>query len=217
MTMQVGMLGIDGLVIAGDTKRHVAPLWRVWHTYNSSKMKVEISDTEKIAVACAGDMDTALLIANRIFHELPPFTTIQNRERDIREIGVSTTRAEQHGAECITAFAEPEPSLYVLGCDKDGNGRCECVDRDHIGDPGNPAYFLAERHYREGLSVDQLVRLSAHIIVAAGKLNNGIIGGLEIVTLKSGKFHRWSKDENDTLKREITEADKKIEELILGV
>jgi 20S proteasome alpha/beta subunit len=212
MTMQVGMVGADGLVLVGDTRRYVEPRDRDWYSYSSSKIK--IADSGRIAIACARNMDISLRIAQRIFSELPSFTSIQDREHSIWEIGMDTTRNQ--AAECIIAFADPTPSLYVFLCDGNGDGRCEEVDRISTGNTGNPAYFLAERYYTSLLSVAQLMRLAANIIVAAGTLNSGAIQGLEVVTLNSVGFRQWSREENRTLENEAKETGRQIGELILG-
>jgi hypothetical protein len=63
MTIQIGMVGTDGILIARDTKWTAEPLLigRNWaagrHGFNSSKIK--ISPERHIAVSCARNMETA--------------------------------------------------------------------------------------------------------------------------------------------------------------
>ena len=58
MTFQVGMLGSNGIVLAGDTLWSASPFqggYLVRNTYGSGKIRV--SETKRIAIACAGHAD----------------------------------------------------------------------------------------------------------------------------------------------------------------
>jgi len=71
MTMQVGMVGTDGVLIASDTRWMNTPRLRnnqFWaggrYTFNSPKIR--ISHERGIAISCAKDMETARHVANEI-------------------------------------------------------------------------------------------------------------------------------------------------------
>jgi 20S proteasome alpha/beta subunit len=83
-----------------------------------------------------------------------------------------------------------------------------------IGDAGNSAIFWAMRFYSRTLSVRQLTRLAALVVVSAGKLNNGSIGGLEVMTCDQAGIHRWPRRENETLESDTQNLLKQIGELI---
>src|SRR6266700_1802091 len=76
MTMQVGMVGTDGIVIAGDTKWSNEPMLvnRNWaggrYGFNSTKMK--FSTEHGIAIACARDMTVSCWMAHQILTILKP-------------------------------------------------------------------------------------------------------------------------------------------------
>lgn len=211
MTMQVGMVGTDGLVLAGDTRQYVERSGRTWSSYNSSKIRLDA--TGRMAIACARNMEVSLRIAEKIFAELP-VVNVEDRAVRIQNIGMGI--AAGFDAECIVAFADPVPSLYAFLCDKIGNGRCDELDRILTGDAGNPACFWAERYYTRFLGVSQLTRLAAQIVVAAGTMNSGSIQGLEVVTLEAAGFRRWSKEENYALEFAADGLGKQIGELVLG-
>jgi hypothetical protein len=210
MTLQVGMVGIDGVVIVGDTWRYVEPQHKSWSGYHASKLRV--GDSSRIAVACARDMDTSTRIAEEIFLRLAGDSS--DRSREILDIG--TRVASGHDSECLIAFADPVPSLYLFLCDKNGNRRCEEVySCFSIGDAGNSAIFWAMHFYSRTLSVRQLTRLAALVVVSAGKLNSGSIGGLEIMTCDQAGIQCWPRPENETLESDTQNLLKQIGELIL--
>ncbi len=214
MTLQVGMTGVDGLVLVGDTKQFKEPPQGIWSSYHSSKIK--IGDNGKIAIACARNMLLADRIAEEILANIAE-CDVQSRGRRILDIGTKLAMPDKAGAECIVAFAEPEPSLHLFQLVSDGTPYCTIpVDRTVSGNSGNAAYFWAERYYKQSLRVEQLVRLGAHIVVAAGKLSSGSIGGLEIVTCDSSGFHRWAKQQNKEAEFEAARMGEYVGGLILG-
>lgn len=210
MTMQVGMVGSDGIVIAGDTRQYVESPGRPWRSYSSSKIKLD--GTGQIAIACARNIDMSFRIADQIFAAIPS-VAVEGRADKIRDIG--SCLAVGIDAECIVAISEPVLSLFFLQCHRNGDARCDQVDRCAAGDVGNPAYYWAERFYDRHLPMSQLVRIAAHIVVGAGSMNNGSVRGLEMVTLEASGFRKWSTEENDALESEITEEGKRISEIVL--
>ena len=66
MTMQIGMVGIDGVLLASDTR------WMntgdVRQTSHSSKMRFNHART--VAITCARNMENALRISDNIIADL---------------------------------------------------------------------------------------------------------------------------------------------------
>jgi hypothetical protein len=210
MTLQIGMVGNDGVVVVGDTWQHVEPAGKSWFGYHASKLRV--SDSGRIAVACARDMDTSTLIAEEIFQKLGDVS--RNRRSEIFEIG--TRLASGRDSECLVAFADPQPSLYLFLCDKSGNRRCEEVYSCFpTGDAGNSAMFWPMQFYNGALSVGQLTRLGALAVVSAAKLNSGSIGGLEVLTCDTDGIRCWSRQESETLESDMQKLLKQIGDLVL--
>lgn len=213
MTMQVAMIGSNGIVLASDTRCTVSPILSdggARHHYGASKIKID--STEQMAIACAGDMPTAKEIADRIMAELmtvEPF----HRERRIWEIGRAI--ANGHDAECLIAY--PDARLYCFQSANGGrNVSCvEIIDSVHAGDRINAATFWTTRYCRR-LPIKRLLRLAALVIVEAHNLASGGIKGLEMVYWNGAKFQRLSKAENRDWESKANQWDKQIGQYILG-
>jgi hypothetical protein len=217
MTFQVGMLGTHSLVLAGDTLHYVDPTgerWRIRSSYNSSKIK--ISDSGRIAITCARNMHLAGRIAEGLLSGLAE-CDVQDRRTRILEIGGGYAMQDKQGGECIIAFSDPTPSLYRFTLDSTATSYCDVgLDRCFAGDYGNPAGFWAERYYSSYLPLGHLTNLAAHIIISAGKMNNGSVSGLEIVTCNGDGFYRWSEDDNLSLAEKTKAQAESIGDLILS-
>jgi hypothetical protein len=122
MTMQVGLVGTDGVLIASDTKWMYEPGYidpsedqeLPRDTFNPRK--IFIHHARGIAVSCARKMSTAQYIADKIIYKL------KNENCDypcesIKKIGASVLRSKQlpKDAQCLIVFALPVPRLYFFG------------------------------------------------------------------------------------------------------
>jgi hypothetical protein len=163
-------------------------------------------------------MDISRKIAREVFAAFRGDDS-EDRRRVIRDIGTSVATGSAQDAECLVAFTGPEsPSLFRFTyTSRIGITQCDQIfDCVPAGDTGNGAFFWAMRYYRKSLPIGQLVKLGAHVVVAAGKLNSGVIAGLEVVTGDSGGFHRWSIQDNDSLESEITIEAERIGDIVLA-
>jgi len=211
--MQVAMIGSNGIVLASDTRASISPLvggQGSRHYYGASKIKIDT--TGQMAIACAGDMLIATQIADRVIAELMAIEPL-NRQRRIWEIG--RTIANGRDAECLIAY--PDQCLYFFQSANRGvDIQCpEILDSIHTGDIINAATFWTTRYYRR-LPVRRLLRLAAHVIFSAHKLNNGGIKGLEMVYWNGAKFLRLSKEENRDWEAKARKWDKQIGRFIYG-
>lgn len=213
MTIQVGMLGTDGIVLAGDTRVFRNPLTGVqapWQHYQGPKIR--ISNSGRIAVSCAHDMQTAHDVADAVFAGMT-HGDHPSCEREIKDIG--SAAAHGRNIECIIAFADPLPCLYLFQYINGGNDiECQriisCVP---AGDTRNPAVFWGMRYYQM-LPVDQLKHLAACMVVAAGELNNGTIGGFEIVFCTSEGCRRLPEESARALESSAKDKIRRIGEFI---
>ncbi len=182
MTLQVGMLGTNGVLIAGDTRLSRDPQPGIdapWQFYNGPK--ILISESRRIAVSCAHCMQTGKEIAAGIFtgmtHGDHPAC-----EQQIREIALSACRGRN--VECFIAFSDPLPSLYVFRYgkrdSKDDIESQRIISCAATGDTRNPAVFWGMSYYRL-LPLDQLKHLAACMVASAAELNSALINGLEMV------------------------------------
>ena len=105
MTLQVGMLGDNGVVLAGDMRVHRDPLAGInapWQNYQGPK--IQISDSGRIAVSCAHDMQVGKEVARAIFANMT-HGDHPSCEREIKDIG--SAAAQGRNVECIVTFVDP--------------------------------------------------------------------------------------------------------------
>jgi hypothetical protein len=210
MTLQIGMLGRDGLVVVGDTRQYLEPQGQPWYGYDSSKIRT--SSDSRIAVACAVDMDASFAIADEVVKQMAgPY----NRLVEIRNIG--NRIAEGKDSQCLIAFCDPCPELYRFSHWKTGQSKCElALGSIPIGDQWNQAYYWAMRHYNHALSCQQLSRLGALVVTTAAHLNSASIGGMEGFTCTTDGIRLWSRDESDSLQAEIRDIENGFRGVIIG-
>src|SRR5271165_3309383 len=189
MTMQVGMTASNGIILASDTKCWSEPLG-LGRTITSGLAKIRISGDRKIAVSCAYNLKLAFRVADSIIADLSP-RFWHSPEARISQIALSEldrAGVEQH--ECMIVISEPTPALYIFSCEQKSNpSAVEMCGRVltyvFCGHLTNAAVFWADRFFRPDIprlrTMEELIPLAAQIIVDAGRLNSGAIGGLEII------------------------------------
>jgi len=151
MTMQVGMVGTDGVLIASDTKWTNTPSTirgEYRHTFNSSKIITD--DSRGIAVSYARNMETARHIASSIISELSD-DEIKDPIQPIEVIGkrVLSTAGERIDAQCLIAFTRPVPRLFLFQFARvvgQWGPLCQEMDAKALaGDCFNAAIFLGRK------------------------------------------------------------------------
>jgi hypothetical protein len=224
MTMQVGMVGTDGVIIAGDTQWTATPrlVDRYWaagrYGYNSSKMR--ISEERGIAISCARDMGAACSIADKIITDLKDKDFV-SPVAAIQEIAakVSSASRQKQDAHCLVALVHPTPQLFLFQFVNDGEQwvpQCEKMDSKALaGDTLNAAIFWAEKYY-ERVPIEHLMPLAAHLVVCAHELNTATISGLEIVLCDTSGIRRLSNDSVNELQLRAKEWDRSIGQLLFG-
>jgi hypothetical protein len=221
MTVQVAMVGTDGIVLAGDTRHSIKPRFEgAAARYGYGSTKIRIDDEGKIAVCCAMDMVAAKRFADRILSELINEGPTTNRERRIKEIGIEVADGLCGGRdiECLIAFADSLTTFYrfrFMGADREASVD-QIFDAAPAGDTVNSAIFWRMRYYTR-LPISQLIVLASHLVVSAGELNTAMIDGLEIVLCDSNGFRRLSQDENREWADRAIERGKRIGDLVLGL
>lgn len=225
MTMQVGMVGADGIVLASDKRwgftGSVAK--RLWVGANLSceSTKLRVSERRGIAIACAADMVSSTKLALAILEKLDD-RDVGNPSASIESIARETIRTiyDANPPQLLLMTKEPR-RLYTLRylLDEDGKRIPQCLSVDNVGITGhctNAALFYAERYMKDlvGMPVERLIPLAAHIIVSAGILNPAGVAGLEIMYCKNGNFVRLSDEQNREWELRSLNWDKQIGELI---
>jgi hypothetical protein len=216
MTMQVAMIGSDGIVLASDlkwvTNISTYPPRRTHHF--ESKIRIHGG----IAISCAGEMLDSLRLADEIishWHEGEG-----NALRCVR--ACENPPLQYIGRECILAVASSRRLIHlqeILMEDGDSGKRWQfLVNRAQrvqtAGDEGNDARFWL-RYYDTSLSVEELKGLAAHLVVEAQNFNNAMIGGLEVVVSNDAAFRQLSEEECQRLEADARKNATEVGGLIL--
>lgn len=222
MTMQVAMVGTDGIVLASDTQR-TQLVGGMRSSFNTSKIR--ISHQRGIAISCARNMDTAGLVADSIIAGLDnsqmgsPVGSIEDIANNVIEEGKDQSNP-RNDIQCIVVLLRPRPQLfrlrsisvtgrYVAKCDQ------EIVGKVVTGDIENAAVFWSERYY-ERRPISYLARLAAQVVVMGAKISSGMNGGLEVVLGDASGFRRLSADSNAYLESTAIELDETLRKLFVG-
>jgi hypothetical protein len=213
MTMQVGMVGSDGVLLASDTRWTYTPRLRpneLWAggRYTSSTEKIIISHERQMAITCARNMEVARELAKEIISGISeeectaPIASLETIGAKV----LSSCEEKRNDAQCLIAFMYPVPQLFLLQYGT-VNARYGAVgQRMHeygfAGDNFNPSLFWVERYYKRKSPrpIEQLVPLAAHFIISSAKLST-MISGLEIVLCRPSGILRLS----DVSTRELEE------------
>jgi hypothetical protein len=226
MTIHIGMLGSDGVLLAGDvwTYANASGIRQssVWGAEAVSKIKA-YADGD-LAITRAHDMRQARTVSDAIGEKLTR-SHWENPESQIEKIA-ETALSEEHnwrGVHCLIAIREPR-SLFKLECGKDPSTQkniCICNRSTSYvvgGDAHNPATFWATRYLLTNTfgdrTVDELIPLAVQIVVDAGSIANGMIRGLEIFRSDGTKFERLSDAESKAWTIEAVKRAGDIEKLI---
>lgn len=220
MTMQVAMVGIDGIALASDTRETHPPILRenqFWSgiQYGSNASKIRISHERGIAISCALDMEVASQIADGIIRGLKD-EDFENPINAIEEIARGFQTQERIKAQCIVILARPCLQMFMFQfaiINGQWGPHCRKMQSKAIaGDNVNPAIFWMERYYDESMAVGQLIPLAAYLIVCAGQINPYGIGGLEIVRCDSAGIHPLTRAENREWESKARDLERRIKD-----
>jgi hypothetical protein len=235
MTIQIGMVGSDGIVLAGDTRRTNSGLLnsnRLWSgsRVGQDRTKIQIDGKCKIAVSSALDLETAERIAAAIIARLdisePLF--IEERIQTIANEVFNSHPKPEKGFQCLVVVAlNPRPKLFsVINANVEGEREQAAVCWEWpklaiAGDTVNGAIFWAERYYNQHLPtsrkpIAQLIPLCAHLVICARSLNPATIGGLEMVLCRSSGVEFQSEDDIQQLAERAERREDKIAEMIFN-
>ena len=219
MTMQIGIVGRDGIVLASDTQwtsvvyrtQDAQPIGRPMR-YIKHSTKIKTND--KIAVSYAQDKETSYDTAEAILARFP----CENPEAAIREIAESIPSEDRRDVQGLIAVPPFELFRFQIAWENgEWTPSCEPDSQfDIAGDTANPSMFWIHRFYQAWLTVEQLIPLAAHLITSSHLVNTGGIGGLEIATCKVDEITLLPRERTIELAKEAWERDTAITEMIFG-
>jgi len=214
MTLQVALVGTDGLILASDTKVNVLN-----QNFNSTatRSKVLIAHDRKIAACWSGEQWPSYNLADQIVRRMSdadfqyPYNSLRTLASEI--VNRRGIHGEEYAsAEVIVVTNQNEPKTYEITATRD---RCDCWRQDKIvkGHLANPALYFTERYY-DRLSIARLLPLAAHVIVNAGRINPRGIEGLEVILCTKEGFETLNAAEIAELVAWSDKADSEIKRLI---
>jgi hypothetical protein len=225
MTMQIGMVGSDGIVLASDTRWTKEPAKPKSEDitgravrYGTNGTKIKVTEGKEIAVSYAADKQSSGFVAEEIIAKL----TVENAPDPIiavQEIFNANASRRWHHVQGFIVLTHPAVQLFrfeIARNNRKWSAICEPVTfgYDVAGDVTNAAIYWAER-YPEILTVEQLIPLAAHLIVSSHHLNTAGIGGLEIVRCDASGIRQLSLESTRELVQKANEWDGTIRDLFL--
>jgi hypothetical protein len=201
VTLQVALIGTDGILLASDRKTVVRGNGLVDQSFLSSKILID--SAQGIAIAHSGNQishqvaelilsDPAPVSEKLSTPKLQSFATeVWNRDE--------SRPFDWHGELLIICKNNLDRIIKVslgpllLGKNIEGARAERALSYDKIcaGHASNPAIFFSEHYYPNVKKrVSQLVFLAAHLILTGSRINPNGIEGLEIVKCTSSGFER---------------------------
>jgi hypothetical protein len=221
MTLQIGLLAKDGILVASDT--------RVLNNPNKEGAYIELyehankiirSVSEDTVIAWSRNRPSEEFLSSAVEafdRDWENFTAL--RERCIQAWKIErTSRPGENIACCLLAATAGSREMYRAEFSDTGAVDVHTFYENLMprgiitGNEGNSACFLIHRYLPKtsGVSVDNLLPWAAHYILAAGKINpHGVDGLLIYVSRSGGKFKRFS----ENLRKELESNSERIDAL----
>jgi 20S proteasome alpha/beta subunit len=198
MTLQVGFVGTDGIVLASDTKygetRDGAGIRRT-----KNRTKILMDTDRRIVVSSARNMNVSEKVARTLIDEInaEEWSSPEWRIKTIAEKAMQSMPIYARDVNCLVV--SPSRRVFELFTRRQDNGadeaECEAaMDKAVAGDTFHPALFWMERYYQPRQRLRVLVPLAAHVINVANKISPDKIEGLEIVVCDDSGIRRLSPD-----------------------
>jgi hypothetical protein len=232
MTMQVGLIGDGGIVLASD-RRITASDVKVGEELTGYaafigklETKIELSQEKNIAISCADDLIFARKVARQIIAELKAddLTDEYSASGAIERIVRTALPGEEKRAQWLIALKCPD--WHLLKCllvpsespipDSDWDLSCApCRSWDFAGEITNPAISW-HKYHDEGLSPAQLIPLAAHLILSAHFFNSKGVDGLDIVQCDANGVRMLSLTSIAALQKKSRTMDRNIVEYLFS-
>jgi hypothetical protein len=213
VTFQVGIVGTDGVLLAGDLR----------YTDGSSGLRAG-SHSSKIHVrgslaSCASGDRWASRAAECCLNNLRSGDgagehMFEQCRRVLEQCELEGDKPQApHGSILFVSRNDGKSELWFADF-RTGEIPRNIQDRIWIGDVGNAAVFFLEKYApaEPGFRIDELKLLAAHSVLMAGALNPAGVEGLELVLCRDGvgDFERIEREELAVLKERSAALDSTI-------
>ena len=232
MTVQVGLTGNGGIVLASDRRLTAGDVKigedLVGYAAYTGKLetKIQLSQEKNIAISCADDFTFARKTAKQIIAELntcdltDEYRACSAVERIIKEA------SSDGGGKAQWLIALKCPDWKLLKClsvpresaNSDGEWDVSCAPCpgwDFAGEITNPAIFWHKFH-NEDMSPKQLVPLAANLILSAHFFNSKNVDGLDIAQCDANGVRLLSSTSIAALEKKSRLLDRKIIESLFA-
>jgi len=216
MTLQVALVGTDGILLASDKKINQSAE-RAAYTGLTSKIRVNYS--RRIAT-CWAQYAPAADVAKQALELsdtdlLDPRGPLENLAEKIFEEARGENQFAFPNGDVILVTIGELPAVHLLTVE---GKQYRCSRRDDkaiAGNNVNSALFFIQRYYKK-LPIDDLTPLAAHTILSAGYVNQTGVEGLEILRCTKEGFDFLEEKEISALTAWSCKLDTKIGRLVFS-
>jgi hypothetical protein len=180
MTLQVGLIGSDGFVLASDTKAS--------NGFGSTTTRKLIL-VGPMVCAVSGDHILSTLGRKLIDAYKPEIVWSERAESIVEDLPLPSYKRSQLSGSLI--FALPEWDVFQEVSVTSGVVASMPFNPAFGGDSPNLATYFCKAYYSSSKTVQELSVLAAHTIIEAARVNPSSIGGLEIVVGRKGEEARY--------------------------
>jgi hypothetical protein len=222
MTMQVGLVGTDGIVLASDQN--------TLFTYSRSERgefeEVLVDDlTSKILVGqrnaiafsgwdISGEVARRILADETILDSDDPRNDLETLARKVYgEPFPGKNDPIRHDSELLIVSTGNMNKFYSLDMKSEKYAFLTQREKAVAGHKVNSASFFLQRYYVK-TKISELAFLAAHVILAASSISYGGIKGLEIVTCTKSGFRLLPPDVIANLAERSEKLDRQIGETL---
>lgn len=209
MTLLVGMVASDGLLLAADKAR-------VRSANNETQMddkmlgrKITHLEKHKVVYAVAGDELTdafGIALLDALDNGSIEFdgglerSLIAVVQRKIAELGHISGELIERTA-MVVFYGAPFPEAQLWRVRIRANPAATRVDQIAIaGGEGNAARFFGS-YYEPDLPIRRLLPLASHIVLMGHRIDSLMVEGLDIATFDSDGFHLFTEDQKTPLRQ----------------
>jgi len=224
MTLQIALLGSNGVLLASDTRKlNAYPDWPSQDT--EEEEKVILSKDKSVAAAWSGTMPSREFLlgvvesfrkqwgeeSSSLSESCSTLWEAEKRERQSEDVDCTLLVANSQKRQIYKAFFLRGKIRIILH--KESHMRFGVSN----GNDGNPACFFIYGYLSKNLvTVDNLVRLAAHYVLMGAKVNPLGVGGLTIHLSKDGNpFEEIPEHGIIQLMSESNHLDRRISEFLL--
>jgi hypothetical protein len=182
MTLQVALVGTDGIVLGSDRQKNFLPPDAGAVTTSSLVSKIFRNDSRGVMASWSG-ANPAIEVAKRVVafpdNEIRSPKALEDLAKEVFEDESTKLGMEYPASEVLLVTKSDVTKIYQLIVQK--QPACwPVLDKVIAGNSANVAVYFVQRFYRK-LPMVELLPLVAHTILEGGRTNPGGIQGLEIV------------------------------------